>query len=437
MVKSKKVGVISLGCDKNRIDTEKMLAILSERHILTPDPEDAEILIINTCAFLESSRKEAVEEILCGIELKDIGLEKVIVTGCLPQKFIGDIFDALPEVDAFLGVSDYCQINDVIDKIYNGERVNAVGIPRKECGQKRVLTTNGYAYLKIADGCANHCTYCLIPKIRGKYRSVPIQDLIEEVNGLGRVNELILVAQDLTRYGQDLDENLDLTTLIQRLSELETVKSIRLLYCYPEGITDKLINEFKANPKLIKYIDVPFQHADDRVLKLMNRKGTYESNLALVSRLKSQVPDIAIRSTFIAGFPTETEDEFERLIKFIESAKLTNAGFFKYSREKDTPAYKLEGQIPARIKESRVRKLYRAQKKVVKEWAKAQVGKVYSVQAEGFDEEQLIYYGRAYFNAPDVDGKIYFFSQEEVNFGDTIKVRIKKACEYDLYGDRV
>ncbi len=437
MTKGKRVGVISLGCDKNRIDTEKMLFILSERHTLTKNPEDAQILIINTCAFLESSRKEAIEEILWGIELKNLGLEKLIVTGCLPQKFIGETFDALPEVDAFLGVSDYGQVNEIIDRIYKGERVNAVGLPRGECGKKRVLTTNGYAYLKIADGCSNHCTYCLIPKIRGKFRSVPKDDLIEEVKGLGEINELILVAQDLTKYGADLGKDVNLCSLIRELSKLDTVKGIRLLYCYPEGVSEELIKELKENPKLIKYIDIPFQHASDRVLKLMNRKGTYSSNLALIERLRKEVLGIAIRSTFITGFPTETEEDFNTLLEFIKVAKLTNAGFFKYSREKDTPAYKLDGQVPARIKESRIRKLYTAQKKVVKEWTKNLVGKTVKVSVEGFDEEQLVYYGRAYFNAPDVDGKVYFFSQEEVELNETISVKIKKAFDYDLYGDRV
>lgn len=437
MTKGKKVGVISLGCDKNRVDTEKMLAVLSKRHVLTANPEEAQILIINTCAFLESSRKEAIEEILWGAELKNLGLEKLIVTGCLPQKFINDISAELSEVDAFTGVSDYAEINDVIDRIYQGERVILVGAPRGECGIKRVLTTGGYAYLKIADGCSNHCTYCLIPKIRGKYRSVEKADLIREAKGLGELNELILVAQDVTKYGADLKEKTDLCELIKELSLLDNVKGIRLLYCYPENVSDELIREIKNNPKVIKYVDIPLQHASDRILKLMNRKGSFESNLALIEKLKREVPSIAIRSTFITGFPTETEEDFNILLDFINKAKLVNAGFFKYSREKDTAAYNLDGQIPASIKEKRVRKLYSAQKNVVKEWGKEQIGKTVKVFAEGFDENELIYYGRAYFNAPDVDGKIYFFSSEEVNLGETVNVKIKKAVLYDLYGDRV
>lgn len=437
-ISNKRVGVISLGCDKNRVDTEKMLAILSERHQITPDPENANVIIINTCAFLESSRKEAIEEILSVIALKNLGkIEKIIVTGCLPQKFVNDIFSELVEVDAFMGVSDYAEINAVIDRIYGGERVVSVGEPRGECGKKRVLTTNGYAYLKIADGCSNHCTYCLIPKIRGKFRSVPVEDLVEEVKGLGMVNELILVAQDSAQYGKDLQPEQSLVSLIRRLSTLGNVKGIRLLYCYPENITDELIHEFKVNAKLIRYIDIPFQHADDRILKLMNRKGTGKGYLELVNRLKAEIDGIAIRSTFITGFPTEDEQAFENLVQFVKDAKLFNAGFFKYSKEEGTAAARLSGQIGKGEKTKRHKKLYSVQKAVVKENAKALIGKTFRVVAEGFDENELVYYGRAYFNAPDIDGKIFFFSSEEVEYGKYYPVKITKATGYDLYGQRL
>ncbi len=433
---NKKIGVISLGCDKNRVDTEKMLAILSTRHTLTSDIEGAEVLIVNTCAFLESARKEAVEEILMAIDGKNYGVEKVIVTGCLPQLFVDQIKDELFEVDAFLGVSDYAEILQVIDSIYAGERVVRVGRPRGECGTKRVLTTNGYAYLKIADGCSNHCTYCLIPSIRGKYRSVEMADLIKEAKSLGALSELILVAQDTAKYGLDLKEGVTLVTLIQNLSKLENVKAIRLLYCYPENITDELIDEIANNPKLIKYIDMPLQHADDNVLKLMNRKGTAEGYLRLIEKLRNKVNGIAIRSTFITGFPRESEDAFNNLTEFLQKAKLFNAGFFKYSREQGSPAYKLDGQVPSKIKNQRLRKLYSLQKKVVKENYKSLLGKTIDVVAEGFDADQLVYFGRAYFNAPDIDGKVYFFSSEEVEYGNSYQVKIIKSTGYDLYGER-
>ena len=438
-MENKLIGVISLGCDKNRVDTEKMLAVLEQKHRLTNDIEKAQIIIINTCAFLQSARKEAVEEIFSAADYKKGGsLEKLIITGCLPQKYAGEMFKELKEVDAFLGISDYDRILDVIDELYaKGERINDVGLPTTEFGIKRRLTTGGYAYLKIADGCDNHCTYCLIPKIRGKYRSVKFDALIEEARLLGDVRELILVAQDTSRYGEDLTPKRTLVDLIRALSMLDNVKGIRLLYCYPENITDELIREFQFNPKLMRYIDIPLQHASDRILKLMNRKGTGEGYLSLIERLKNEVYGIAIRSTFIAGFPTETEEDFNTLVDFLQKAKLFNAGFFKYSREEGTAAYNLDGQIKESVKTRRLKKLYSVQKKVVKENGKALIGKTFKVCAEGFNSDELIYFGRAYFNAPDIDGKIKFFSSEEVTPGEFYDVRITGVFGYDLYGERI
>lgn len=437
-MENKKIGVISLGCDKNRVDTEKMLSVVGKKHQLTQNEKDADVLIINTCAFLESARKEAVEEILLGIELKKHGaIEKIIVTGCLPQKFIEDIYLELIEVDAFLGVSEYENLNEVIDRIYNGERVKLVNPPKNEGNKDRTLTTNGYAYLKIADGCDNHCTYCLIPKIRGKYRSHDINDLVLEASSLGELGELILVAQDTACYGKDLPKKTTLVDLIKSLSKLENVKKIRLLYCYPENVSDELIEELKVNDKLIKYIDMPLQHADDKVLKRMNRKGSNKSYLELIERLRREVKGIAIRSTFIAGFPGEDQTAFYNLIEFLKNAKLDGAGFFAYSREEDTPAFKLDGQLNKRTKNSRARKLYSVQKNIVKENLKKYKGKTISVCAEYFDENQLVYCGRAYFNAPDIDGKVYFFSDDNVKPGKYYDVKINKITGYDLYGERV
>ncbi|MBO5285713.1 MAG: 30S ribosomal protein S12 methylthiotransferase RimO [Clostridia bacterium] len=438
MVVNKKVGVISLGCDKNRVDTEKMLAILSQKHTLTSDISEAQVIIVNTCAFLASSREEAIGEVLSASLYKDKGVcEKLIVTGCLPQKFIADIYDDLIEADAFLGVSDYAKINDVIDSVYLGDRVNAVGIPAGEPCKERVLTTSSYAYLKIADGCSNHCTYCLIPYIRGKFRSVPLADLVEEASSLGNLNELILVAQEVTRYGQDLAGNVNLITLIKELSKLDNVGAIRLLYCYPENITDDLILEFKTNPKLIKYIDIPLQHASDPVLKRMNRKGTGAGYLSLIENLKSNIPSIAIRSTFITGFPGETEEDFNNLLDFVAKAKLFNAGFFKYSREEGTPAYKMDGQLPQSVKEKRIRKLYALQRQVSKQNLKTFKGQTLSVTVEGFDEDDLLYYGRAYFNAPDIDGKVYFTAKNELCVGQVCQVKIARSTDYDLIGKMI
>ncbi len=436
-VYGKKIGVVSLGCDKNRVDTEKMLAILKTRHSLVEDPEQAQIIIINTCAFLKAAREEAIEEILSAARFKEKNLEKLVVTGCLPQKYIDGLFGELTEADAFLGVSDYGEILSVIDRMYSGERVNAVGAPRGECGKERVLSTDGYAYLKIADGCSNRCTYCLIPGIRGKYRSVPVNDLAEEAGKLGVVEELILVAQDVAAYGKDLTPASSLAELIRVLSALGNVRGIRLLYCYPENITDELIRELQTNAKLIRYIDIPFQHADDRILKLMNRKGTGASYLALIEKLKREVPGIAVRSTFIAGFPTESEEDFARLTAFLKEAELFNAGFFAYSREEDTPADRLSGHLPEAVKKKRVKKLYAEQKKVIGKIYRGLKGKSFSVYVEGFDGENCLYCGRAYFNAPDVDGKIYFFSDVPLVRGDRINVKIIGADGYDLYGEKI
>lgn len=433
---AKKIGVISLGCDKNRVDTEKMLAVIAERHQIVSDPASADVIIINTCAFLNSARKEAIEEVIAAAEYKKTGNKKIIVTGCLPQKFIGEIYSELKEADGFTGISDYGRINEVIDRVCAGERVNAVGKPGGECGYKRVLTTSGYAYLKVADGCSNFCTYCLIPKIRGRYRSVPCEELVKEAAALGDINELVLVAQDTAKYGQDLVPEISLPALIRRLSALENVRGIRLLYCYPENITEELIRELRDNPKMIRYIDIPFQHADDGILKLMNRKGSGAEYLALIEKLRREVPGIAVRSTFMAGFPGEDEAAFAKLADFLRAARPDSAGFFAYSREKDTAADNLPGHLPARVKNVRLKKLYSVQKKISRETCKSRVGKTYSVFAEGFDENALVYYGRAYFQAPEVDGKVYFFSAEPVEYGKFYRVKITKSDDYDLYGVR-
>ncbi len=438
MIKNKMVGVISLGCDKNRVDTEKMLALVKKFHTITNDLGSAQIIIVNTCAFLESSRKEAIEEILSVCALKESGvLEKVIVTGCLPQLVPNELFSELIEADGFLGISDYQKINEVICRLYNGERVLEVSAPKNECLEERTLTTDSHAYLKIADGCKNCCTYCLIPKIRGGFRSIELNSLIREAKLLGRVKELVLVAQDLTSYGVDLTPKSSLVSLIKELSKLDTIEKIRLLYCYPEGITDELIAEIKTNDKVIKYLDIPFQHANDLVLKKMNRKGTGESYLALIEKLRNEISGIAIRSTFITGFPYEDEKAFLDLLSFVEKAKLDNAGFFKFSREKGTMAYNMPITVSGTEKTKRHKKLYSLQRKISRANLKQRLNKTLEVLCEGFDEDRLVYYGRAYFNAPDIDGKVYFFASREVEYNTYVKVKIIKAEDYDLYGDLV
>lgn len=435
LIKEKTIGVISLGCDKNRVDTEKMLAVLGSDKI-TQDQEEAQIIIVNSCAFLESSRKEAIETVFDVNELRKTGkLEKIVLTGCMPQKFVADMFDEFKEVDVFLGTGDYEYLPEAIELAYQGERVNFVGKAKEFKEKKRVVTTPlHYAYLKIADGCDNHCTYCLIPSIRGKYRSEKEEDLVAEAQSLGDVKELILVAQDVTRYGEDIYGENKFAELLRKLSALDNIGSIRILYCYPDKLTDELIAEIKNNDKIIKYLDIPLQHADPVVLKRMNRKGTGEGYLKLIAKLRKEIPDIAIRSTFIAGFPGETEEQFENLLEFIKEAKLTNAGFFAYSREEGTPAYRLSDQIDEKVKQSRVKKLYVAQKKVSEERNKSLVGKQIKVICDGVDYDKQSFYGRAYFSAPEIDGKAYFTYDGEIKQGEYYNVKITKADAYDLYG---
>ena len=429
----KKIGVISLGCDKNRVDTEKMLYTIGDFAEITNQIEEANIIVINSCGFLCESRQEAIETVMeCNL-LRDNNLEKIVLTGCLPQKFIDELFEDLTEVDLFLGVNDYDLLKDGICEIYKGKRVNLVGKGNfKQIG--RVLTTpSHYAYLRVADGCKNHCTYCLIPYIRGNLKSVPIEELKEEIQLIGEVKELILVAQDLTAYGLDIYGEPSLVRLIREISPMREVGSIRLLYCYPELISDELIEEIKTNEKIIKYIDVPMQHADGEVLKRMNRKGSFDSYLKLVEKLK-QIPDMVIRSTFIAGFPGETEENFENLCEFVKRAKLFNAGFFAYSKEEGTPAFKLDGQISAKVKKERVKKLYAIQKQIMTEQLNAFKGKTLSVVCDGIDYDKQSFYGRAYISAPLVDGLVYFTSDEEIVQGETYKVKITKIKNYDMYG---
>lgn len=436
MLNNKIFGVISLGCDKNRVDSEKLLGLIKERgYALTDDLSKAQIVIVNTCAFLQSAREEALETIFECAEYKSGRLEKLVVTGCLPQKFIDELFLPLQEADIFLGINDYEKIFEALEKSYQeGERQNFVNKGKDGYIRPRVLTTDEhFAYLKIADGCYNHCTYCLIPKIRGKYRSYPMEELLLEAKELGDIAELILVAQDTTRYGEDLYGKNSFVELLQKLSALENIRKIRLLYCYPDVITDELIEEIATNDKILKYMDIPLQHSENRVLKLMNRKGTRDSYLRLFEKLRARIPNIAIRSTFISGFPTETEEEFEGMLDFIRQAKLINCGFFAYSKEPDTGAYRMKPQVHHATKQRRVRALYQAQAEISKDILSGFVGKEIEVLCDGIDYEKGCFVGRAYFSAPDIDGKVYFYASEAMQ-GETYKVLIEKATSYDLYG---
>ena len=441
MTEKKTLGIISLGCDKNRVDSEKLLGSLDENFVVTSEIEEAQIVVVNTCAFLESARKEAIETALECSAYRECGkLEKLIMTGCLPQKFVDELFEPLTEVDGFLGTFDYDLFKDTVKRCYQGERVNNVKKGANPNSIARTVTTPlHYAYLKIADGCNNFCTYCLILSIRGKYFSYPMKELLCEAENLGDVSELILVAQDVTRYGIDLYGENKLCDLIENLSKLENIKSIRLLYCYPDMIDNALIEQLINNDKLVKYLDIPLQHASSAVLKRMNRKGNHESYLELIKTLKERIPTIALRSTFIAGFPGETQEDFEILIDFIKEAKLFNAGFFAYSREEGTPAYRLDGQIDEKVKKARVKELYKVQKEISKANLSSFKGEVVQVVCDGIDYDRQCFVGRAYFQAPDIDGKIYFTAgnDEVIEQGETYLVKITKNNAYDLFGRTV
>lgn len=431
----KKFGLISLGCDKNRVDSEKLLSIIkSGGGAVTDDIDEAHILIVNTCAFLSESRKEAIETILDCASRKNGNLEKLVVTGCLPQKYIGELYESLTEADVFLGINDYDKIFQALENSYRGERVDFVGSGNGGyCAQRVITTPQHYAYLKIADGCNNRCTYCLIPKIRGRYVSYPIERLMEEAENLGDVSELILVAQDVTRYGIDLYGQKKLKEILQKLTTLVNINSVRLLYCYPDMIDDGLIEEVRDNPKIIKYLDIPFQHSEDRILKLMNRKGSREEYLNLLNKLRAEIPGIAIRSTFICGFPTETQEEADAMSDFLREAKLDNCGFFAYSREPDTPAYKLKGQIPYSVRRKRVKKLYEVQREISREKIKDYIGKKLRVLCDGINYGKNCFEGRAYFSAPEIDGKVYFNANHAVQ-GEYYDILITGSDDYDLTG---
>ena len=429
---NKVFGMISLGCDKNRVDGERLLGEV-RRHgcPITDDIQQAQVLIVNTCAFLNDARKEAIEAILEGNSHRSGKLEKIVVAGCLPEKFVDELYPALTEGDVFLGVSDCSELFPALERAYAGERVNAVHTGCE--GGERVITTPPHLkYLKIADGCSNHCTYCLIPAIRGKYRSYPMEQLIAEAKGLGDTHELVLVAQDTTRYGVDTGENL-FVPLLKKLSELDNICHIRLLYCYPEVVTDELIAEVRDNPKIIKYLDIPLQHSEDRVLKLMGRRGTRESYLQLIQKLRREIPGIALRSTFIAGFPTETEEEVEGLKEFLSKARFENCGFFAYSREEGTPAYKLKGQIPARTKQRRVRALYKVQEAIADEYLASFVGKTVRVVCDEVDFARGCFVGRTYFQAFGVDGVTYFTAPHATT-GEEYDVVIERTKAGNLIG---
>lgn len=430
-----RIGAISLGCDKNRVDTEKMLSrLVGGGHTLVGSEEEADVIIVNTCAFIDKAKEESIDEILSAIAAKNAGKgKKVIVTGCLAQRYADTLKKEFPEVDAILGIADYDAILETIKDVEDGEKVlNCANLDAFY--SDRVLTTPyHYAYLKIADGCSNHCTYCAIPSIRGKYRSEKLEDLICEAKKLSDdgVKELILVAQDVTRYGTDFDGKPHLIELLDRLSKLDFAW-IRLLYLYPEMVDDALIEYVKNNDKIAKYMDIPLQHVDDDVLKRMNRRTDEKSIRELIAKLKNA--GIAVRTTFICGFPGETQEQFEKLEKFVKEVKFDYAGFFAYSREEGTPADKLDGHLDESVKEERANKLRAIQEKIIKSRNKELIGSKIKVIYDDIDYDRQKFVGRSQTQAPDIDNVTLFESDEEVRIGEFYDVEITGSDGIDLVG---
>ena len=438
---NKRIGVISLGCPKNLVDSEIMLGLLKgAQYEIVNDKENADVLIVNTCGFIESAQQESINTILEMAKEKEKGCEILIVTGCMAERYREKILELIPEVDAVLGTGNYKDIAEVINKAYNGEKTVLYGKLDETdyLDEERVTSTQKHTtYLKIAEGCDNYCTYCIIPSLRGKYRSRKMESLIKEANILANngTKELILVAQDTTRYGVDIYGEKKLPELIREISKIDGIEWIRLLYCYPEEITDELIDEMANNKKVCKYIDIPIQHASDNILKTMGRRGTAEQTRDILNKLKQRIPEIAIRTSLIVGFPGETEQDFEELKDFVEQFEFDRLGVFTYSKEEGTPAFKMKNQIKKHIKLQRQKQLLKLQNEVSTKKNMLRLGSTYKAIVEGIADDGIFYYGRTQFEAPDIDGIIYFTSPEPLDIGSFVDVKILNAEDYDLIGE--
>ncbi|MDD4772105.1 MAG: 30S ribosomal protein S12 methylthiotransferase RimO [Eubacteriales bacterium] len=437
-----KIGFISLGCPKNRVDTEIMLHKLTEAgYEITPEDIEADIIIINTCAFIESAKQESIDNILDVAWLKQRRLKGIIVTGCLSERYREQIFEEMPEVDAILGVGSIDEIVDAVRSVENNTRFAAFGdVSSAKQGGDRIITTPEYtAYIKISEGCDNCCTYCAIPSIRGGFRSVPMETLIEEAIVLERlgVRELVVVAQDTSRYGVDIYGEYRLAALLRAISEATAIPWIRLLYCYPDKITDELIAEIRDNPRIVKYIDLPVQHISDKILTAMNRHGDSRMIRETIAALRREIPDIVIRTTVITGFPGETEEDFTLLCEFVKEMRFERFGVFPYSREEDTPAAAYENQTDEQVKQDRCDRLMQIQLDITQEQNKAKIGNIIEVLCEGFDYVAQTHYGRSGADAPEIDGKVFFSSvssDERIPEGEFVKIKITESMDYDLIG---
>ena len=439
-----KICMISLGCDKNLVDSEMMLGFLSRGNVsVTDDEEAADVIIVNTCCFILDAKDESIQAILGAAKLKTEGnLKALIITGCMAERYKDEILKEIPEVDAVVGTSAYDSISEVLERVLAGERVEEFKdldrLPAVS-GQRMLSTMSYFGYLKIAEGCDKRCTYCAIPYMRGGYRSYPMEELVSQAGRMAEagVKELILVAQETTVYGTDLYGKKKLPTLLRKLCRVKGIRRIRILYCYPEEITDELISVMAKEPKICHYLDIPIQHASDDILRRMGRHTTREDLKNVVARLRAAMPDIVLRTTLISGFPGETEEDHEILKDFVQEMRFERLGVFPYSKEEGTPAAKFKDQVPARVKKKRRNQIMALQQKISAECLSGRVGEVMKVLVEGWLPEDGVYIGRTYMDAPDVDGYIFFTAGRELISGDFVKVRVTDASEYDLRGEMV
>lgn len=448
----KKVLFISLGCDKNLVDSEKMLGLLGDSgYAIVEEESEADAIVVNTCCFIHDAKEESIETILEMAEWKQKGnVKALVVAGCLAQRYQDEIEEAIPEVDAVIGTTGYTEIVKILDQLLDKSEIEheeehsllsccpSIDLLPASLSDKRVVTTGGYtAYLKIAEGCNKRCTYCVIPYIRGRYRSFPMEDLLEEAERLAKsgVKELILIAQETTVYGTDLYGRKALPELLRKLCQIDGLSWIRILYCYPEEITDELIQVIKEEEKICHYLDIPIQHSEDRILRNMGRKTNRAELISLVEKLRSEIPDIVLRTTLITGFPGETEDEFEHMLDFVDEMEFDRLGVFPYSPEEGTKAAEMEDQVPDEVKEQRRDAIMELQQEISAGAAADRIGEEMSVLIEGYLYEEDIYVGRTYMDAPKVDGNVFVRSEEEMISSDIVPVRITGANEYDLMGD--
>lgn len=436
-----KISMVSLGCSKNLVDSERMLyKIRNHGYKLVTEPGESDIAVVNTCGFIQSAKEEAIETILELAALKKEGtLKKIIVTGCLVQRYKQEMADEFPEADAVIGLGSNEDIIDVIDHVLANERVLRFEDKEKLglTGERIISTLPFFAYLKVAEGCSNCCTYCAIPSIRGKYRSVPEEDILKEAQWLAEngVTEVIVIAQDSTRYGKDIYNEYRLPSLLKKLCRIDGLKWIRILYCYPERITDELIDVIAHEDKIVKYLDIPIQHCDGEILKRMNRQGDENSLRELFAKLRERIPDLTLRTTLITGFPGETQEQYEKLAEFVKEIRFDRLGCFPYSEEEGTPAALFPDQIDEEERSHRADMIMEQQQFISDEINHTKLGRVLETVVEGFDKWAECYFGRTKADAPDIDGKIFFTSEKRLEIGQYVNIKVTDTLDYDLMGE--